>query len=105
MLVANPVGMASAHKNRTSLHLLDDRPLLVTGRGFEVRERVRLRTSIAGERISKVVVASRLGRFTVQLAAHAECRPFVVYAEGRAGSRATLRRIQIPPPCGPPIAP
>jgi hypothetical protein len=51
-------------------------------------------------------VATRRGSFTARVATvDAECSPFIVYAAGNGGSRAQLRRINIPPPCGIPITP
>jgi hypothetical protein len=99
------LSIASA-KGRAKLVLVDASPVVVAGRGFAPAERVTLRTTLEGRRIAKRVTANRTGRFIVRFAAtSAECDPFTVSAVGRAGSRATLRRIQIPPPCGIVITP
>jgi hypothetical protein len=103
------VGAAQAtsatDKTRASLLMLEDNPLRVAGRGFVARERVRLRTTVNGRRLAKTVRATPQGRFSAQFQVDAECWPFVVYADGGSGSRATLRRIRIPPPCGALITP
>src|SRR5918992_3955832 len=86
-------GSASVDKTRPSLRVLDDSPLRIAGRGFQARERVTLRASTGGRTATKIVFATTLGRFTVQLAVNANCSPLRLIAEGRAGSRATFRRI------------
>ena len=99
--VATP---ASETKRRAVVTLLNDRPVSVAGRGFARGERVTLRTAVNGTRFTKTVRASVAGRFTATFAeASAACQPFAVSAVGSLGSRATFRRIEIPPPCGPPI--
>lgn len=106
LIVALLVTPAGAGKARAKVMLVDDSPLVVSGRAFVRAERVTLRTSLEGRRYTKRIVASQVGRFTTRIAnVDAECSPFVVTAVGARGSRATLRRIIIPPPCGIPIAP
>jgi hypothetical protein len=101
--VATP---ASETKRRPVLSLLDDGPVSVAGRGFARGERVTVRTAVSGRTFAQTVRATRAGRFTATFTeADAACQPFTVTAVGRAGSRATFRRIEIPPPCGPPIQP
>jgi hypothetical protein len=101
--VATP---ASETKRRPVVTLLDDRPVSVAGRGFARGERVTVRTSVNGRAFAKTVRATQAGRFTATFAeANAACQPFAVSAIGRLGSRAMFRRIEIPPPCGPPIQP
>jgi hypothetical protein len=97
---------ASETKRRPVVTLLNDRPVAVAGRGFARGERVTLRTAVNGRQFAKTVRATVAGRFTATFAeADAACQPFAVSAVGRLGSRATFRRIQIPPPCGIPIQP
>jgi hypothetical protein len=86
--------------------LVSDSPVAVTGRGFARGERVTLRTAVNGRQFATTVRATVAGRFTATFSeASAACQPFAVSAVGRLGSRATFRRIEIPPPCGPPIQP
>ena len=102
-LLALPAGAAGT---KTSLAVVDESPVTVLGRGFVARERVTLRTSIAGRLHRKVVTANRLGRFTAQFdGVDVQCSPYVVSAVGARGSRATTRKIAIPPACGIPIQP
>jgi hypothetical protein len=106
IVVAAALSSVGTAKGRAKLVLVDTHPVVVAGRGFAPAERVTLRTTLNGRRITKRVTASRTGRFTVRLAAEdAECTPLAVSAVGREGSRASLRKIVIPPPCGIPIAP
>jgi hypothetical protein len=106
LLLATTLSSAGSAKAKPTIALVDASPVVVAGRGFARAERVTLRASVNGRRITKVVTANQIGRFTVRLAVtNAECNPFTVSAVGREGSRAMLRRINIPPPCGPPIAP
>ena len=106
LLLAASLTSAGSARPRAKLALVDTQPLVVAGRGFAPAERVTLRTALNGRQITKKVTASRIGRFTVRLAAtNADCDPFTVSAAGRAGSRAMLRRINIPPPCGIVITP
>jgi hypothetical protein len=112
IVLALVVAVGAAHsaaagtaKRRSALLLLDTNPLRVAGGGFARRERVRLRTTVNGRQLRKIVTATATGRLVAEFQVNAECWPFVLYAEGRSGSRAVLRRINIPPPCGAPITP
>jgi hypothetical protein len=106
LLLAASLTSAGSARAKAKLVLVDTQPVVVAGRGFAPAERVTLRTALNGRQITKRVTASRIGRFTVRLAAtDAECYPFTVSAVGGEGSRAMLRRINIPPPCGIPITP
>jgi hypothetical protein len=106
LLLATTLSSAGSAKAKPTIALVDASPVVVAGRGFARAERVTLRASVNGRSITRRVTASRIGRFTVRLAAtNAECDPFTVTAVGRAGSRAMLKRINIPAPCGVPIAP
>ena len=97
---------ASPAARRPSLALVSDDPVVVSGRGFVSRERVTLRATVGGREFSKRVLASRFGRFTTEVAdADATCSPFVITARGRTGTTATLKRINIPSPCGVVIQP
>ena len=106
LLLAATLSSAGSAKARPKLVLVDTQPVVVAGRGFAPAERVKLRAALNGRKITKRVTASRIGRFTVRLAAtDAECDPFTVSAVGGEGSRAMLRRINIPAPCGIVITP
>jgi hypothetical protein len=95
-------GFGAEGTSRPRLSLADEAPLVVAGRGFKARERVRVVASVARGAYRKTVLASRRGRFTVRFAsADASCGPVYVAAYGRDGSRASFRRPGIPPPCGP----
>ena len=86
---------------RPSLALADEAPLVVAGRGFKAGERVRVVASPARGRYRKTVSVNSRGRFTVRFAsADASCGPLFVAAVGTEGSRASWRRVGIPPPCG-----
>jgi hypothetical protein len=101
---ASGFGTASASKPRVSL--VDETPLVVAGRGFKARERVRVVASTARGRYRKTVSVSRQGRFSVRFASvEASCGLLFVSAVGDEGSRATWRRQGIPPPCGADPAP
>ena len=102
-LVASAVATPSTEtKRRPVVALLNDAPVSVAGRGFARGERVTVRTAVSGRAFAKTVRATRAGRFTATFTeANAACQPFTVSAVGRLGSRATFRRIEIPPPCGP----
>ncbi len=93
-------GEAAASK--PSIGLADQSPITVTGRGFEGSERVVVKLVGDGTERRKTVVANQLGRFTVRWpgAALPQCGPYTVSAAGSRGSRAMLRRMQIPPACG-----
>lgn len=105
-LTAGLVVSASAGKQRATLALVKENPVVVVGRGFLRGERVTLRTAINGQRFTRTVTANRYGRFTRQVAdVDAECWPFTISASGMRGSHAVTRKINIPPPCGVPIQP
>jgi hypothetical protein len=94
---------ARSGERRPVVRLLDRSPVKVAGRAFAVRERVSVRVTVVGlSRFSKRVRSGAAGAFTAVFPQRTipECAGFVVTAVGARGSRATLRRIVIPPPCG-----
>ena len=94
-----------AEKQRASLNLVDDNPVVVEGRGFSAGESVTLRTSIAGQQITRKVKADSEGKFSSQLSdANAECSPLTISAEGQRGGRAMVRRLNMQP-CGMQVQP
>lgn len=94
-----------AEKQRASLNLVDDNPVVVEGRGFRSGESVTLRTSIAGQQITRKVKADSEGKFTTELSdANAECSPLTISAEGQRGGRAMVRRLNMQP-CGMQVQP
>jgi hypothetical protein len=96
---ASGFGTGSAGKPRISL--VDETPLVLAGRGFKARERVRVVASAERGQYRKTVSVSRQGRFTVRFASvDASCGMLFVRAVGGEGSRASWRRPGIPPPCG-----
>lgn len=98
-------GSSEAGVARPALVLADRSPLTIAGHGFESGERIAVKVAGNGTERRKTVVADRLGRFTARWAGAVlpECRPYTASATGARGSRAMLRRVQIPPACG--IAP
>jgi hypothetical protein len=93
---------ASADR-RPDVRLLDRSPVKIVGRAFAVRERVTVRVIVAGgPRFSTVARTGAAGRFTAAFPERTipECAGFGITAVGTKGSRATLRRVAIPPPCG-----
>lgn len=91
---------------RPTLTLVAEAPVVLAGRGFVPGESVAVKVYGIGGPLSKSVTAGRRGRFTVRfLPADANCGPLRASAVGTKGSRASLRRHTIPPPCGVPIQP
>lgn len=91
---------APAVGRRPSVEVVDDNPVVVEGRGFAAREKVTLRTHIAGQAYKQTVTADADGHFKAQMAeTDAQCDPFRVSAAGDRKSRAVTPR-RIPPPCG-----
>jgi hypothetical protein len=92
---------AGAGVRRPAVALASESPVAVAGAGFRRGERVRVRATVDGRTTARVAVAGRTGRFVVRFAAvDATCKPVTVAAVGALGSRAALRRFEIPPPCG-----
>ena len=86
---------------RPTLALASETPLVVAGRGFKAGERVTVVAKVARGAFRKKVSAGTGGRFKARFAAaDASCSPWSVTAVGGQGSRASLRRIRVPPPCG-----
>jgi hypothetical protein len=91
---------------RPTLTLAGEAPVILAGRGFVPGEHVAVKVYGMGGPRSKSVTAGRHGRFAVRfLRADAACAPLRATAIGTKGSRASLRRHTIPPPCGVPIQP
>ncbi|MBA3243637.1 MAG: hypothetical protein H0T61_00470 [Actinobacteria bacterium] len=99
------LGSSDAGVTKPALVLADRSPLTIAGRGFESGERIVVKVVGTGMERRRTIVADRLGRFTTRWAGAVlpECSPYTVSATGARGSRAMLRRVQIPPACG--IAP
>jgi hypothetical protein len=87
---------------KATLVLLSRDPITVAGRNFASRERVTVRVSLEERTLAKSVRASAAGRFTIRFAeaSASECAPVVATATGRSGSKASTRKVDIPPPCG-----
>ena len=95
-----PAPAASPAPRRPSLAVVESNPVVVEGRGFAAREKVTLRTNIAGQEYKQVVTAEPDGHFKARMAeTNAECATFRVSAAGERGSRAVTPR-PIAPPCG-----
>ena len=106
VLAAAAVGFSpEAAARRPALVLVADAPISFAGRGFAPRERVTVRLAWNGAALRRQVVATPLGTFRVRFTESVlpDCESVVGVATGSAGSRASSRKIQIPPPCG--IAP
>jgi hypothetical protein len=94
-------GVGTGVTGKPSVSLVDEAPLVVAGRGFKAKERVRIVASTARGQYRKTVSVSRLGRFSVRFASvDASCGPLFVSAVGTRGTSASWRRVGIPPPCG-----
>jgi hypothetical protein len=99
--VASPPPAAAAAA--PSLRVLDDRPLVVTGRGFVPGERVVVTavTSL-GARIARVR-ATRAGRVTARLRLHGgPCGAAVAVRARGASGRSAAVAVAAAPPCVPP---
>jgi hypothetical protein len=97
IVLALPAGAA----RRPVVALAADSPVAVSGQGFRPGERVMVRATVDGRTTARLAIAGRTGRFTARFATvDATCEPIQVTAVGILGSRAVLRRWEIPPPCG-----
>ena len=109
-LVATSAATGSQTKARATVTVSGSAPMTVTGVGFLPRERVTVRLAVGGALASKVVRATRRGRFVVQFPgfgiALADCTSNLisVVATGTR-NRASARGRTIPPPCGPVLNP
>jgi len=90
---------------RPSLRVAATNPVTIVGTGFKAGERVRVTVSTAGERATRLTVASARGWFRVRFAgirAASECKVFAV-ATGSNGSRAVWKPTWMP--CGAELVP
>jgi hypothetical protein len=104
-LFAASAATGSQTKARATVSVTGSDPLTVTGAGFAPRERVTVRVAVSGDAASKVLRATRKGRFVAQFpgvsAAAEGCTSNVVTVTATgARSRASMRGRTIPPPCG-----
>lgn len=91
-----------ATSTRPALRLLDRTPVVVTGRGFESHETVRVRLTVAGQTAMRRIVTSPTGTFRVRFMLSAgRCESFSLQAFGSAGSRARLFVTAPLPDCNP----
>jgi hypothetical protein len=92
-------GASAGAAPKPRLALVSTAPLTVRGRGFHTDERVRvlLRQASRATVVNRLR-ADRYGRFTTTFGGVSlgRCGGFSVVAIGRAGSRATLKRPQLP---------
>lgn len=100
--VAGSAVAATDAKRHPFVAVANEAPVVVTGRGFVARERIRLRLAIGSRVFAKGVRATAAGTFRAAFAeTDAQCQPYSITAVGGFGSRATqTRRFNIPPPCG-----
>jgi hypothetical protein len=99
--IATTAALPAESKTKPTVALAAETPLVVAGRGFKAGERVTVVAKVARGAFRKKVSAGTGGRFKARFAAaDASCSPLYVTAVGRQGSRASLRRIRVPPPCG-----
>lgn len=96
--------VASANATaRARVKVADTQPVKIAGRGFQVREQVRLVVRFSGYRIVRSLRASRIGTFTAVVAGAPAFDPcngtLAVTAIGSGGSRATAKfpQRQCPP--------
>ncbi len=91
---------------RAVIKLASKAPVTVSGHGFRSHERVAVTVYGVGGPFTKSVSADARGTFTARFArADASCSPVSATAAGSRGSRASFKRVGIPPPCGIPIQP
>ena len=92
---------AAEASNRPALAVTDPSPVTVRGKNFRARERVTLRATINGRSYVRQIRATAGGAFLARFTAHwDECFPLNLSAAGASGSKATFRKINIPPACG-----
>lgn len=93
---------AEASKRTARLQLADQKPLKLRGVGFLAGEKVRVRVVAGTAKTSKVVYASRAGRFVAGFPTMVpvdRCNGLFAEAVGARGSRA---RLKLPQPLCPP---
>lgn len=100
--VAGSAAAATDAKRHPFVAVANEAPVVITGRGFAARERIRLRLAIGSRVFAKGVRATAAGTFRAAFSeTDAQCQPYSITAVGGFGSRATqTRRFNIPPPCG-----
>lgn len=98
-------GSAGAtHTNGASplLRLTDSQPVTLSGLRFQPRERVRVAVVAGTARRSRLVRATRAGRFVATFSdlSADRCNGFFARADGGRGSRATFKLVPVgcPPP-------
>jgi hypothetical protein len=99
-IAISPAAAASKHP---AVRVVDGSPVRVAGTGFGGGERVTVKLSVSGSGVvSKVVRATMAGRFSAVFAQRtlSDCVTYSVVATGWRGSRASVKRIQPPAPCG-----
>jgi hypothetical protein len=100
VLAATP--SVGATTERPVLRLLDRAPLTVAGRGFDVRETVRVRLAVRGQVRTRPATANAAGAFRVRFAVSVgRCQPFSLQAFGSSGNRARLWPVAVQPDCSP----
>jgi hypothetical protein len=99
------IALPSAAAAPESLRLVQRSPLVLSGRDFVARERVRVRVTTAGDRAVRRVRASRSGAFRLTFSGldFDRCNGLSAVATGSQGSRATLKRV--PLECPPSLRP
>lgn len=104
-IAAIVAALPSAAASKPSLRLVAGATIELAGRGFDARERVRVRVEVAGERSVRRTRATRSGSFRVAFPGLSfdPCSGMSAVATGRSGTRATLKRA--PRECPPPLAP
>ena len=95
---------AAAHTTgaRPLLRLTDSQPVKLSGLRFKPGERVRVSVVTGTARRSRLVRATRAGRFVATFSdlSADRCNGFFARAEGARGSRATFKLVPVgcPPP-------
>ena len=89
----------SGHTARARVTVTDTAPFTVRGMGFRPSEHVTL-TLAAANKLTRVVVADRYGRFVrrvLLLKVNQECASYIVTARGAMGSIAVLKVVPMCP--------
>ena len=90
-------GSSSGGAARASLQLLQGKPLVVRGAGFRAAEKVRVTVYAKVGRVKRATAASDgTFRSTFRDVALSRCERVRVVAVGNRGSRAELKRPQLP---------
>jgi hypothetical protein len=102
LAIAGSAGATHTNGARPLLRLTGSQPVKLSGLRFQPRERVRVAVVAGKARRSRVVRATRAGRFVATFSdlSADRCRGLFARADGGRGSRATFKLVPVgcPPP-------